>query len=398
MARVDIIQMLYSKDKNPLEFSFEKLIARPLLSLITPNDIYQLNKIATSIKLSSKPKEKYKIIDSILIPRGFKRIASGTNRVAYKFLDDNSICLKVALDKVGLRDNPREYMNQFLLQPFVTKVFEVSPCGTVGLFERVNPITSREEYLTVADSVFNLLTTILGKYVLDDIGTNYFQNIGVRNGFGVVLLDFPYVYELDGNKLFCNKVNPLTGIACGGEIDYDSGFNKIVCTKCGKQYYAKQLEKYKKDKLISVGKEGEKDMSIVIKKNNKILKRYDSEKNSDVLPAAPELPKIKIINPVTKEKDSNADANNHDIANASCDKNEPANSRISTNDYKGNVDKIYQNNDGDDMQVGDTQSCYNDDDNQSDYNVVQEIDNIRINPRQKNSDTVSQQPDVSDNY
>ena len=188
MAKIDILEMMYSKGKSPLEFHFENLRARPLLSLLTVYDIESLRRIATSIKLSSKPEEKYKMIDQIMRPRGFKFMSSGTNRVVYKYLDDNTIVVKIAIDKVGMKDNPAEYRNQYLLEPFVTKVFEVSPCGTVGLFERVNPITSREEYLSIADSVYELLTTITGKYVLNDIGTMYFQNIGIRTGFGVVLL------------------------------------------------------------------------------------------------------------------------------------------------------------------------------------------------------------------
>lgn len=375
MARVDVIQMMYSKGKSPLEFSFENLRARPLLSLITPQDIYELNKIATSIKLSSKPQEKYKRIDAILIPRGFKRIASGTNRIAYKFLDDNSICIKVALDKVGLRDNPREFQNQFLLQPFVTKVFEVSPCGTVGLFERVNPITSREEYLTIADDVFNLLTMLIGKYVLEDIGTRYFQNIGIRDGFGPVLLDFPYVYELDGNKLFCNKMDPYTGIICGGEIDYDDGFNKLICTKCGKQYYAKQLEKYKNEKQITIKEEGEHDMSIVIKRNNKVIDRIESEKHVDVIPHTPKI-KVTGFDKETVDSDNkNKDTGYQDHVNTDTKapaKNQTANTRTSSDDYVGDIDKaIYQKSDLD--------------------QDIEEIDAIEFIPRKESND-------VSDNY
>lgn len=284
MSRNSIIDIIYTKNKSPLEFSFDTLTARPLFSLLTPDDVYQLNKIATSIRLSSKPKQKYAMIENILVPRGFKKIASGTNRVAYKYLEDQSIIIKVAIDKVGLSDNPREYYNQFLLKPFVTKVFEVTPCGTVGLFERVVPITSREEYLSVAEDVFNMITTqIIGKYVVDDIGTTYFQNIGVRPGMGVVLLDFPYVYELDGNKLFCNKKD-ITGHICEGEIDYDSGFNKLICTKCGKQYYARQLKKYESEKKIQVKREGDISMAIVVKRGNEILHKSNGAKSADVLP------------------------------------------------------------------------------------------------------------------
>ena len=43
----------------------------------------------------------------------------------------------------------REYQNQFLIKPFCTKVFEVSPCGTVGIAERVEPITSKAEFISI---------------------------------------------------------------------------------------------------------------------------------------------------------------------------------------------------------------------------------------------------------
>lgn len=287
MSRISVIDRLYAQKLNAMDFNFDNLMARPLLSLLTVQDIFELRRIATSLKLSSKPKVKYAMIDNILLPRGFKKIASGTNRVAYKYLEDQSIVLKVAIDKVGMSDNPNEFYNQFLLKPFVTKVFETSPCGTVGLFERVVPITTIEEYITIAEDVFKLITTqIVGKYVLDDIGTNYFQNIGVRPGFGPVLLDFPYVYELDGNKLFCNVKDPITKIPCGGVIDYDSGFNKLICTKCGKQYFAYQLADLTEKNKIQVRKEGGEKMSITIRKGKEVTRRLDPERTSDVLPNA----------------------------------------------------------------------------------------------------------------
>lgn len=286
MGRANIIDIIYTKNRSPLEFSFDSLRARPLYSLLSPQDIYELNKIATSVRLSSNPKKKYSMIDNILVPRGFKKLASGTNRITYKYLEDQSIVIKVAIDKVGIADNPREFYNQYLLKPFVTKVFEVSPCGTVGLFERVVPITSREEYLSVANDVFDMITTqIIGKYVVDDIGTRYFQNIGVRPGMGIVLLDFPYVYELDGNKLYCNKKDNYTNQICGGEIDYDEGFNKLICTKCGKRYYAYQLRKFEQEKKISIKKEGEKKMKIsIVKGNNNVVRTNEVHRSSDTLP------------------------------------------------------------------------------------------------------------------
>lgn len=182
MAKANVLDLLYTKSKSPLEFDFDRLIAPPLLSLVTYQDIYELNRIATSVKLSGKIEEKYRLIDNIMTRRGFVKLHAGTNRVVYKFLEDQRFVAKIAVDKVGLGDNPAEFKNQFLLKPFVTKVFDVSACGTIGLFERVNPIMSREEFVSVADDIFNLLTKFfIGKYVLDDIGCHYFLNWGVRN-------------------------------------------------------------------------------------------------------------------------------------------------------------------------------------------------------------------------
>lgn len=59
MARVDTINMLYSTKKSPLEFQFDSLMAPPIISLIPPQAIAELNRIATSLKLSSKVNEKY---------------------------------------------------------------------------------------------------------------------------------------------------------------------------------------------------------------------------------------------------------------------------------------------------------------------------------------------------
>lgn len=286
MAKTDIFKTLYAKKVSALDFKWDTMVAPPLLSLITPQDIYELNQIARSNKLASKPEEKYKRIANILESRGFKKLASGTNRVVYKYLENQNYCLKVAFDRVGLKDNPMEFQNQFLLKPFVTRIFEISPCGTVALAERVEPITTREEYLSVINDVFDMLVTkIIGKYVIDDIGTRFFQNVGIRSGFGVVLLDFPYVYELDGGKMRCNTLDPMTGQYCLGEIDYDDGFNTLICTRCGKQYQARQLAKQVEKKSIIIDRKGEtKAMKIRLVRGEETVREFNTENESNVLP------------------------------------------------------------------------------------------------------------------
>ncbi len=281
---VSVSDILYSKKQSPLEFHWDSLWVPSLFSYLHITDVEQLYNIATSIKYNSKIEAKYDAINKIMVNRGFKKFHAGTNRVVYQYLENQAFVVKIAIDRVGMGDNPAEYKNQFLLKPFVTKVFEVDQSGVIGQFERVDPILSREEYMYVADDIFNLLNdVVIGRYVLEDIGTKYFMNMGIRRGFGPVLLDFPYVYELDGNKLFCNNVLPDNTL-CGGEIDYDAGFNNLICTKCGKRYFARDLEKSVHEKTIILKGESE-DSKIKTKliRDDKIIADFDSSRESEFI-------------------------------------------------------------------------------------------------------------------
>lgn len=272
-----ILDRLKSRKTTIDEFNFDNLKAPPLGMFLSQWDIQELYSIATSVKLSAKPEVRYKMIDDVMKRRGLVKFLSGTNRVTYRHPEFPDILFKVASDAVGMRDNPAEFYNQNLLKPFVTKVFEISPCGTVAIVERVNPITSREEYISVADDVFELITEwLIGEYVLADIGSQFFMNVGIRKSFGVVLLDYPYLYKLDGNKLYCNKPdhNSPSG-KCDGIIDYDAGYNFLHCTKCGATYKAKELEaKIKNHEIINID-EGEKKMNVRIKGGSKKIEERE---------------------------------------------------------------------------------------------------------------------------
>ena len=243
-----ILNRLKSKAMSRQQFDYEIMSAPPIYSMFSQTDIDELHYYASSAKYSARLKEKYEAIDRIMSNRGFEKLVAGTNRVSYIPLFADNFIVKIAYDTVALKDSLREYHNQFLIKPFCTKVFEVTPCGTLGVFERVNPVTSRKEYISMAADIYRLLSEyVIGDYIIDDIGTQYYQNIGFRNGFGPVILDFPYVYKVDPKKIWCNKPDPTdhTGY-CNGAIDYDLGFNKLVCKKCGAIYKPYELAaKYK---------------------------------------------------------------------------------------------------------------------------------------------------------
>jgi len=280
MARVDVLSAMYSKRKSIRNFDFDALSHAPISFYLTPDDISRIRYFATSVKWHSKLKnEKFAEVDKILIPRGFKRFHSGTNRIVYSSIYDHSFLLKVAIDSVGMSDNPDEYYNQNRMKPFVTKVFDVTPCGTVSMVERVNPIRNRYEFEDVAGNIFDLLNEIfIGKYVMEDIGTDFLANWGIRDGFGPVLLDFPYLYELDGDKLQCTITLP-NGRRCDGLIDYDNGLNTLVCEKCNQRYSARSLGKtyseVVKSKIIEEVSEMEQEILVSIIKDGKEYKLYN---------------------------------------------------------------------------------------------------------------------------
>ena len=268
MSRVSILEQLTApKKKTALDFHYEDLWAPPIMSLFTPQDIQELIKIATSLRYAGNIARKYDMIDAVMKRRGFRRAHCGTNRVVYNFLEDDRFVAKVAVDRVGMEDSPAEYRNQAYFQPFCCKIFEVDPSGVISFIERVNPISSIEEFMSVKDDIFNMMVTkIIGKYIVDDLGTKAFMNFGIRmnaNGtaFGPVIIDFPYAYELDGAKLRCAHkiVNEHGNLEeCGGEIDYDPGFNTLICNKCGREYKALDLAKEKNEDIKLVYTDAEK--------------------------------------------------------------------------------------------------------------------------------------------
>jgi hypothetical protein len=261
------ITRLKSRAISKNEFNYDILSAPPILSMFTVDDIDQLYYLATSPKYSAKLDFKYKEIDRIMRNRGFEKLVSGTNRVAYAPTFANNFIVKVAYDSVAIEDSIREYRNQFLIKPFCTKVFEVSPNGVLGVFEKVNPITSRKEYISLAADIYTLLSEfIIGEYIIDDIGTEYFNNIGFRYGFGAVVLDFPYVYKVDQKKIWCSKPDykDPTGY-CNGPIDYDMGFNKLVCKKCGAIYKPFELASKKIEYIPLIQMKEREEINMKIK-------------------------------------------------------------------------------------------------------------------------------------
>jgi len=277
----ELMNVMYGGTTTLEQFNWDRMHTVPILSLMSMQDIDYIRKLILSPRYSGNNKYKMEKIDEVMHFRGFTRFAGGTNRLVYIHPAAPNAVFKVAIDSVGITDNPAEYHNQELLKPYCCKVFECSPCGTIASFERVYRITTFDEFYQIADDYFYILSRkIIGKYVMEDIGIDFFMNVGIRIGCHPVILDFPYLYELDGRKLKCgNELDD--GTICGGEIDYDDGFNKLICKKCGRIYRAKDLAKPPETSRIFVINENEeenKNMTTRLYRGNRIVRLMEDNK------------------------------------------------------------------------------------------------------------------------
>lgn len=281
MARADLLHQLAYRSMDPNKFDFDLIKGPPVLSMLSPYDVKLIDDISKDPRLVTKLDQRMKFNDQIMQSRGFVRMTQGTNRAVYKHLEDQSFVFKIAISEPGRKDSPAEMINQHKLRPFIAKCFDVVPNGVIGSFERVEDITSKEQFKNIAGEIFDMINKVVGNYVMADIGTKFFRNYGIRMGFGPVWLDYPMLFEVDGSKLFCNNLH--YGVPCGGEIDYDPGFNFLYCEKCGKQYTASSLSRGIKNHTIEVvSKRRKRKMKIeVFEGDNKVGERNLNVQSSD---------------------------------------------------------------------------------------------------------------------
>ena len=261
-----------------LDYDFENLQGPIVYDIFTDDELKVIDKIILHPRDRSF-KKKFQKLDAIIKPKGFKRSGCGTNRVVYEPLDDNvGFCVKIALDRAGKKNNPDEIVNQKYLKPFVAKCFDISPDGNVGIFERVVPIENLYQFWSVRDDIYNIMESIIGRFIIDDFGTKAFKNWGLRKGFGPVLLDYADMYILDPKILFCNHPTYFgSNDICRGELDYDGGFNNIICLKCGGIHMASEFKDGRKKIALFTRKRviGMRPKIRIFKNNECIL---DTEK------------------------------------------------------------------------------------------------------------------------
>ena len=265
-SRIDLLNRLAKDTKKEIGvplFDFDQLRHPGIKALIPDQVIQNICAIVADLKLDTADgkKKRREYFKEQLAPYGFVRLGGGTNREVFKHLDDTSVVLKIAIDSLARNNNLAEIVKQEWIKPFCSKMFDVTPCGTLGLMERGDPIINRIQRLNSAEGIYRVMEICNEKgYVVGDGGADFFMNYVIRPGFGPVLCDFTSVYKLDFEKLRCRRINPSTGRMCGGHIDYQlPAMSKIVCEKCGAVYSALDLAKEVEtmDQLITMTRSDE---------------------------------------------------------------------------------------------------------------------------------------------
>ena len=298
-------------DKQPVVnndiFEYLRSFVKPPLRYYIPEPVLiTLYNISCDSKLANNPKKRFEVQNNLLEPYGFRPLASGTSRRTFYCVYDPQIIIKLGSDMIGRSDNLSEFILQRVLSPFCPKIFDVDQTGSIMLSERVETMTETDykkwikEIFAFVESYFQL------GYIFEDIGLYSFKNWGLRLGFGPVLLDFPYLYQIDWNKMICNRIDPITHKKCGGQIgyNYESVMSEIICHKCNVRYSAQYLAKPITGKMME---------NILLGRKSKMLKPHTikvvvAQGNQIVFdPNAPEtvLPKPTLItNPQPKQQQS----------------------------------------------------------------------------------------------
>jgi hypothetical protein len=154
----------------------------------------------------------------------FVELGPGTNRLA--ILIDNYV-FKLALDKWGMRDNLNEFTVSQELQPYVVKTYETNEL--ISVCEYVTVI-SREEFEDNKDAIRQILSILAEGYLLGDVGTvmKNFANWGYRDDGELVILDFAYIYRVQGDELLCSQDQSI--------LEYDENFHNLKCPHCHRKY------------------------------------------------------------------------------------------------------------------------------------------------------------------
>ena len=198
----------------------------------------------------------------------FSPLGSGTNRLGI-LIDGYSF--KIALDEDGMIDNRREFLYTTKLQPYVIKVYEISPMGLIAVSEYFTLFTY-DDYREHAEEMKDILKIVSRSFLIGDVGVtgkNY-VNWGFREDGTIGMLDFAYIYSVDYKLFTCSCSDDAI-------LVYDDDFVKLVCPQCGRKYTFGSIRK----KVTKKQQEEEKVLLTVCQAVAHKEKQHSSAKRNE---------------------------------------------------------------------------------------------------------------------
>lgn len=198
-----------------------------ILQYFTPEILVKIQLITKTAGASNN--DKGQMIKELLTENNvpFSSLGSGTNRLGLLI---DGYAVKIALDEDGMIDNRREFKYTEVLQPYVVKVYEISPLGLVAVTEYVT-IFTYDDFRRYADDMRSILKDISTHFLMGDVGItgkNY-VNWGYRDDGTVCILDFAYIYSVQYKLFTCSCSDDAL-------LVYDDDFVKLICPRCGRKY------------------------------------------------------------------------------------------------------------------------------------------------------------------
>lgn len=177
--------------------------------------------------------EKQKIISDILaeyeVGNGdpISQAGPGTNRCAFRL---KGYIIKIATDEAGKTDNIHEHRMSHILQPHVTKTYEVSSMGGILICEYVKKMGTADEFFSYSDEVSAILDEISPRYLIGDVGliAENHTNWGLRfNSNEPIILDYAYAYSVHSSLMRCYQCDDR------GLLGYSENYSTLICSVCG---------------------------------------------------------------------------------------------------------------------------------------------------------------------
>lgn len=286
LERVEISQEIQVFDHMQLEKS--------IYDYIGMEDQILIYEILKSVEWSVDAKKKKKELERIANKYWLTYLGTGTNRIVLECKYDNRIVIKIPFKETNLCDGANEMINQQFLKPGICKTFDVGFMGVASIHEKVVPVKYQEQLQIPknARSHFELINNLQHNgFMFDDVGKRNFRNLGIREGFGVVIIDYPSAFKIPSGELVCKL--------CGGRIDYIAGFDRIECLSCGKVYSAQaisegSLTNYAKGLVkIDYQQKGKGTMAIKIinRETGKVILETESIRETKTVDKKPQFNK-----------------------------------------------------------------------------------------------------------